>query len=99
MVGLSSQSYATPVAQNSDQRRAKCPLIFSESMSLEIRVVPLEPFAWVAGKRTGERENKLAERIRREVPSHTLEQFLENRANRLVALQVQFFLWGGGSNV
>ncbi len=68
-------------------------------MSLEIRVVPFEPFAWVAGKRTGEREDKLAERIRQEVPSPTFAKFLEGRANRLVALRVQFFLWEGSSKV
>src|SRR5207249_6371361 len=69
------------------------------SMRLEIRVVPFEPFAWVAGKRTGEREDKLAERIRHEIPSQTLTAFSENRANRLVTLRVQFFLWEGSSNV
>src|SRR5881397_3705116 len=73
--------------------------IRSENMILELRIIPFEPFAWVAGKKTGEREDKLAERIRREVPLHTLEQFLENRANKLVTLRVQFFLWEGGSNV
>jgi Holliday junction resolvase RusA-like endonuclease len=68
-------------------------------MSLEIRVIPFEPFAWVAGKRTGEREDKLAERIRQEMPLQTLTEFLEDRADRLVALRVQFFLWEGRSNV
>ena len=68
-------------------------------MSLSLRIIPFEPFAWVAGKKTGEREDKLAERIRHEIPSNTLAQFLENRADRLVALRVQFFLWEGGSKV
>jgi Holliday junction resolvase RusA-like endonuclease len=68
-------------------------------MSLEIRVIPFEPFAWVAGKRTGEREDKLAQRIRQEMPLQTLTEFLEDRADRLVALRVQFFLWEGRSNV
>src|SRR6266487_3630606 len=48
----------------------KCLPIVSGSMNLEIQVIPFEPFAWVAGKKTGEREDKLAERIRQEVPSH-----------------------------
>jgi Holliday junction resolvase RusA-like endonuclease len=68
-------------------------------MSLEIRVVPFEPFAWVAGKRTGKREDKLSERIRQEIPLHRFTEFLEGRADRLVALRVQFFLWEGSSNV
>ena len=68
-------------------------------MSLEIRVIPFEPLAWVAGKRTGEREDKLAERIRQEIPLDTLAEFSKNWANRLVALRVQFFLWEGRSNV
>src|SRR5438128_11521594 len=68
-------------------------------MSLEIRVIPFEPFAWVAGKRTGEREDKLAQRIRQEVPSHTFTKFMEGRADRLVALRVRFFLWKGSPNV
>ena len=46
-----------------------------------------------------EREDKLSERIRREVPSHTFTKFLEDRADGLVALRVQFFLWEGSSKV
>ena len=68
-------------------------------MSLEFRVIPFEPFAWVAGKRTGKREDKLAEGIRQEIPLHTFTEFLKDRADRLVALRVQFFLWEGSSNV
>jgi Holliday junction resolvase RusA-like endonuclease len=68
-------------------------------MSFEIRVIPFEPFAWVAGERTGKREDKLAERIRQEVPLHTFTEFLKGRADRLVALRVQFFLWEGSSKV
>src|SRR5438093_4122143 len=73
--------------------------IRSENMILELRIIPFEPFAWVAGKRTGEREDKLAERIRQEMLLQTLTEFLEHRADRLVALRVQFFLWEGRSNV
>ncbi len=68
-------------------------------MSLEIRVIPFEPFAWVAGKRTGEREEKLAERIRLDGPSHIFTKFMEDRADRLVALRVRFFLWEGSPKV
>src|SRR3989442_9832168 len=68
-------------------------------MSLEIQVIPFEPFAWVAGERTGKREDKLAERIRQELPLNTFTEFLKDRVDRLVALRVQFFLWEGSSNV
>src|SRR2546427_1576649 len=71
--------------------------IFSKNMSLEIRVIPFEPFAWVAGERTGKREDKLAQRIRQEIPLNTFTEFLKDRVDRLVALRVQFFLWEGSS--
>ena len=68
-------------------------------MSLEIRVIPFEPFAWVAGERTGKREDTLAERIHQEIPLNTFTEFLKDRVDRLVALRVQFFLWEGSSKV
>jgi len=33
------------------------------------------------------------------MPLHTLTEFLEDRADRLVALRVKFLLWEGRSNV
>ena len=65
----------------------------------ELRIIPFEPFAWVAGAKTGLREDKLAERIRHDIPSQSLTQFSENRANRLVTLRVEFFLWEGSPEV